>query len=75
MINTTYLNSISSSLTRIIFNFELQSDFVIINDSWLILVHPIHRSNLKENKKNVLETLSRLQPKEEAIPGVAKASE
>lgn len=33
------------------------------------------RSNIKENKKTILETLSQLQPKEEAIPGVAKASQ
>ena len=39
----------------------------------MLIMHP-PRSNIKENKKTILETLSQLQPKEEAIPGVAKAS-
>ena len=40
----------------------------------LIIFALTFRSNLKDMKKGIIETLSQLKPKEEAIPGVTKAS-
>ena len=40
----------------------------------LIIFASTFRSNLKDMKKGIIETLSQLKPKEEAIPGVTKAS-